>query len=151
MLPSCWDMPWIFRVEYHLGLLLSFFSCCMALTISVCLGGFSFITMDCWVVFRSCSRSWAGADKISPKCSCHLCTCSSTAVICLPSFPFAREAVLAKLFFANCLVILYSSREFLRSVACAKFSTHVRLSFLAAFFTALLASRYCRTLQIPLN
>ena len=52
-----------------------------------------------------------------------------------------------KLFFANCLVILYSSQEFLRSAAfcaaCAKFSTHVLLSFLAAFFTKLLASWYC--------
>ena len=114
-----------------------FFSCFMALTISVCLGGFSFITMGCWIVFRSCSRSWAEAEKISPKCTCHLCTCSSTTVICLPSFPFTREAVLVKPFFANCLVILYSSREFLRSaafcVACAKFSTHALLSFLPAF------------------
>ena len=102
--------------------------------------------MGCWVVFRSCSCSWAGADKISPKCSYHLCTCS-TAVICLPSFPFTREAVLVKLFFANCLIILYSSREFLRSAAfcaaCAKFSTHILLSFLPVFFTELLAARYC--------
>jgi len=61
----------------------------------------------------------------------------STAVICLPSFPFTRKAVLVKLFVANCLVILYRSREFWRSAAfsapCAKFSTHVLLSFLAAF------------------
>ena len=51
-----------------------------------------------------------------------------------------------KLFFANCLVILYSSWEFLRSAAfcaaCAKFSTHVLLSFLAALFTDLLTFRY---------
>jgi len=52
-----------------------------------------------------------------------------------------------KLFFASCLVILYSSRECLRSAAfcaaSAKFSTHVLLSFLAAFFTDLMAFRYC--------
>ena len=59
-----------------------FFSCFMALTISVCLGGFPFITMGCWVVFQSCSCSWAGADKISPKCSCHLCTCSCHLCTC---------------------------------------------------------------------
>ena len=110
-------------------------------------GGFSFIARGCLVVFMSCSCSWAGADKISPKCSCHLCTCSSTAVSSLPSFPLTWEAALVKHFFASCLVLLYKSREFLRSAAfcaaCAKFSAHVLLSFLAAFLTDLLASQYC--------
>ena len=62
------------------------------------------------------------------KGSCHHCT-YSTAVICLPSFPFTREAVLVKVFFANCLIIRYSSREFVRSAAfcaaCAKLYTDV--------------------------
>ena len=52
-----------------------------------------------------------------------------------------------KLFFASCLVIQYRSQGFLRSAAfcaaCARFSAHILLSFLAAFLTDLLASQYC--------
>ena len=123
-----------------------FFSCFMTLTISMCLGWFSSVTRGCWVIFTSCSCSWAGVDKILPKCSCHLWTCS-TAVNCLPSFPLTVEVALMKLFFASCLVMLYRSWGFLRSAAfCAAyawFSAHILLSFLAVFLADLLASQYC--------